>query len=84
LTRSERFEDEGEAGLLDRHLGRPSAKRVPADDEAEIECLYQTRYRGFAARHFHEHLVGDHLFRRSYSWSKLFLPWRTNTERAAI
>jgi transposase len=77
-----RFEDEGEAGLLDRHLGRPSAKRVPADDEAEIECLYQTRYRGFAARHFHEHLVGDHLFRRSYTWTKLFLQSKRLLEKA--
>ena len=45
-----RFEDEGEAGLSDRRLGRPSPKRVPLDDEAEIERLYQTRYKGFTAR----------------------------------
>jgi transposase len=68
-----RFEDEGEAGLLDRRLGRPSAKRVPADDEAEVERLYRTRYRGFTARHFHEYLVRDHLFRWGYTWTKLFL-----------
>jgi hypothetical protein len=35
-----RFEEDGEAGLLDRRLGRPSAKRVPVDDEAEVERLY--------------------------------------------
>src|SRR3954447_4185712 len=28
-----RYEDDGEAGLLDRRLGRPSSKRVPSDDE---------------------------------------------------
>ena len=55
-----RFEDDGEAGLLDRRLGRPSAKRVPVDDEAEIERLYRTRYQGFTAQHFHEHLVRSH------------------------
>src|ERR1019366_2425424 len=52
-----RFEDEGEPGLLDRRLGHPSAKRVPADDAAEVERLYRTRYRGFTAQHFHELLV---------------------------
>src|SRR5277367_1191322 len=68
-----RFEEEGERGLLDRRLGRPSGKRVPADDEAEIERLYRARYRGFTARHFHEYLVRDHLYRWSYTWTKLFL-----------
>jgi transposase len=77
-----RFEGEGEAGLLDRRLGRPSAKRVPADDEAEIERLYRTRYRGFTAQHFHEHLVRDHLFRWSYTWTKLFLQSKGLLEKA--
>src|SRR5674476_138239 len=30
----QRFEDEGESGLLDRRLGKASGKRVPADREA--------------------------------------------------
>ena len=77
-----RHEDEGEAGLLDRRLGRPSAKRVPLDDEAEIERLYRTRYRGFTARHFHEHLVRDHLFRWGYTWTKLFLQSKGLLEKA--
>src|SRR6202167_2041810 len=68
-----RHEEDGEAGLLDRRLCRPSPKRVPADDEAEIERLYRTRYRGFTARHFHDLLVRDRLFRWSYTWTKLFL-----------
>lgn len=37
-----RYEDEGEAGLLDRRLGGPSANRVPLDDQAEIERLRWT------------------------------------------
>ena len=57
----ERFEDEGEAALPDRRLGRPSPKRVPLDGEAEIARHCQIRYNGFAAWHFHEHLVRDHL-----------------------
>ena len=72
----DRFEEEGEDGLLDRRLGRPSSKRVPPDDEAEIERLYRTRYQGFNARHFHEHLLGEHQFRWGYTWTKLFLQSR--------
>lgn len=77
-----RYEEDGEAGLLDRRLGRPSPKRVPADDGKEIERLYRSRYRGFTARHFHEHLVGDHLCRWSYTWTKLFLQSKGLLERA--
>lgn len=77
-----RYEEEGAAGLVDRRLGRPSPKRVPVDDEREIERLYRTRYRGFTARHFHEHLVRDHLWRWSYTWTKLFLQSQGLLERA--
>jgi transposase len=77
-----RHEEDGEAGLLDRRLGRPSPKRVPMDDETEIERLYKTRYRGFTARHFHDLLVRDHLCRWSYTWTKLFLQSKGLLERA--
>ena len=60
-----RFEDEGEAGLLDRRLGKASGKRVPVDREHEVEALYRERYQGFTAKHFHEHLVKDHQFREA-------------------
>lgn len=62
-----RFDGEGQAGLLDRRLGRASPKRMPPDDEAEIERLYRTRYQGFTAVHFHEHLTPDHLHRWGYT-----------------
>jgi hypothetical protein len=52
-----RYEEEGEAGLLDRRIGKASGKRVPVDRCDEVEALYRTRYSGFTARHFHEHLV---------------------------
>jgi hypothetical protein len=38
--------------------------------------LYRTRYQGFTARHFHEHLVREHRFAWSYSWTKAFLQSR--------
>ena len=41
-----RYEEEGEAGLLDRRLGKASGKRVPVDREQEVETLYRQRYAG--------------------------------------
>jgi transposase len=77
-----RFEEGGEASLLDRRLGSVSPKRVPADSEQEIERLYRTRYKGFTAKHFHEYLVRDHQFTRGYTWTKAFLQSRHLLERA--
>ncbi len=69
----QRYEEEGDAGLLDRRLGKASGKRVPVDREAEVEALYRSRYSGFTAKHFHEHLVRDHQFGWGYTWTKTFL-----------
>jgi transposase len=77
-----RYDEDGEAGLLDRRLGKASGKRVPVDRCAEVEALYRTRYGGFTAKHFHEHLVKDHKFCWSYSWTKIFLQSRGLLERA--
>ena len=77
-----RFEDEGEAGLLDRRLGKASGKRVPIDREHEVEALYRERYQGFTAKHFHEHLWKDHQFAWSYTWTKTFLQSKGLLEKA--
>ena len=69
----QRFEDDGEAGLLDRRLGKASGKRVPVDRADEVEALYRERYLGFTAKHFHEHLVARHNFSWSYTWTKVQL-----------
>ena len=52
-----RYEEEGEAGLLDRRLGKASGRRVPSDRAEEVERLYRERYQGFTVKHFHEHLM---------------------------
>ena len=70
-----RYEEEGEAGLLDRRLGKASGRRVPADRAEEVERLYRERYQGFTVKHFHEHLVKDHGFGWGYTWLKLHLQW---------
>jgi transposase len=71
-----RYEEEGEAGLLDRRLGKASGKRVPIDRAEEVERLYRERYQGFTVKHFHEHLVKDHGFGWGYTWTKLHLQWK--------
>ena len=78
----QRFEDDGEAGLLDRRLGKASGKRVPIDREHEVEALYRERYQGFTAKHFHEHLVAKHNFAWSYTWTKTFLYSKGLLEKA--
>src|SRR3981189_79863 len=77
-----RFEDGGEAGLLDRRLGQASGRRVPTEQEQQIETLYRTRYSGFTAKHFHEHLVRDHGFSWGYTWTKVFLQSKGLVSRA--
>ena len=77
-----RFEDSGEAGLLDRRLGQASDRRVPAERQQQIETLYRTRHSGFTAKHFHEHLVREHTFSWGYTWPKVFLQSRGLLPRA--
>ena len=78
----QRFEDEGEAGLLDRRLGKASGGACLSIVSAEVETLYRTRYSGFTAKHFHEHLVQRHNFAWSYTWTKTFLHSKGLLERA--
>lgn len=77
-----RYEEEGEAGLLDRRLGKPSPKRVSAAEAEEIEQLYRERYLGFTAKHFHEHAVANHGLRWGYSWTKTYLQERGHLKKA--
>jgi transposase len=79
---SRRYEEEGEAGLLDRRLAKPSAKRVPPAKAQEIEELYRMRYQGFTAKHFHEHAVSDHGLRWGYTWTKTYLQERGHLKKA--
>jgi len=72
----DRYDEDGEAGLLDRRLGKASGKRVPSDRAEEVEALYRERYQGFTVKHFHEHLVRDHGFGWGYTWLKLHLQWK--------
>jgi len=66
----DRFEEEGEAGLRDRRLGKPSPKRVPRAERERMLALYREVYGGWNVKHFHEHLVRDHNFSWGYTWVK--------------
>jgi transposase len=71
-----RFEEAGEAGLMDRRLGRRSGRAVPEAEADEVARLYRERYAGFTVKHFHEHLRRSHSFRWGYTWTKAFLQSR--------
>jgi transposase len=65
-----RHEEEGLAGLVDKRLGRASARRVPVDQVTWMLGEYKTHYDGWNVKHFHEHLQRQHNFRWSYTWVK--------------
>src|SRR6476620_2101741 len=65
-----RYEEDGLEGLIDRRVGKPSPKQVPARDLRLMLDLYRDCYRGWNVKHFHEHLVRDHNFRWGYTWVK--------------
>ena len=69
----DRYDGEGAAGLLDRRLGKASARRVPVDQIDQVLSLYRERYGGFTAQHFHDKLRQHHGFPWGYTWTKLRL-----------
>jgi transposase len=64
-----RFSEEGEAGLVDRRIGKMSARRVPVDEAMRLIALFETQYFDFTVKHFHEKLVAQG-YARSYTWVK--------------
>lgn len=70
---TERFEEEGEAGLCDRRLGRPSPKRAPAEEIARMLGLFKDKYADFTVKHFHEQLRKRHSYKLGYTVTKVHL-----------
>jgi len=69
----DRYDADGLEGLLDRRLGKVSARRVPVDQIDQMLSLYRERYGGFSAQHFHDKLCQHHGFHWGYTWTKLRL-----------
>src|SRR5438445_9011746 len=78
----QRYEEEGPAGLLDKRLGKASAKRVPVDEIEWMLDEYRTEYSGWNVKHFHEHLQERHGFRWGYTWTKTQLHTAGLVERS--
>ena len=68
-----RYEEDGEDGLRDRRLGRPSPRRAPAAELSRMQILYQERYRDFTVKHFHEQLQQRHNYQLGYTVTRLAL-----------
>jgi transposase len=68
-----RYDEEGEEGLRDRRLGRPSPRRAPAAELSRMQLLYQERYRDFTVKHFHEQLQQRHDYKLGYTVTRLAL-----------
>jgi hypothetical protein len=48
-----RYEAEGESGLLDRRLEAGSNRSAPVDEVLALQEQYRSRYQGWNVRHFH-------------------------------
>lgn len=77
-----RYEEDGLEGLIDKRLGKASAKRVPVDEVGWLLEEYRTRHLGWNVKHFHEHLRERHSFRWGYTWVKTQLHTAGLVERA--
>ncbi len=69
----DRFEEEGDAGLADRRLGRPSQKRAPAIEIERMLGLFRDKYADFTVKHFHEQLRKRHDYKLGYTVTKVHL-----------
>ena len=78
----QRYDEEGVAGLVDKRLGRASAKRVPVDEVAWMLDQYRSHYIGWNVKHFHEQLQKRHGFNWGYTWTKTQLHTAGLVERA--
>jgi len=68
-----RHETDGEDGLADRRLGRPSPKRAPAEELERMLGLYRDKYADFTVKHFHEQMQKRHDYVLGYTVTKLAL-----------
>jgi transposase len=69
----DRFEEEGEAGLADRRLGRPSQRRAPTVEIERMLGLFRDKYADFTVKHFHEQMRKRHNYKLGYTVTKVHL-----------
>jgi transposase len=69
----DRFDEDGEAGLADRRVGRPSQKRAPAVEIERMLGLFRDKYADFTVKHFHEQMQKRHNDKLGYTVTKVHL-----------
>jgi transposase len=57
---AERFEAEGDDGLVDRRMDRRSPKRASEQELKRMLGLFRDKYADFTVKHFHEQLQKRH------------------------
>ena len=68
----DRYEAEGEAGLVDRR-GGPSPRRTPQEEVERMLGLYRDKYADFTIKHFHEQMTKRHNYTLGYTVTKVNL-----------
>ncbi len=68
-----RYEADGDDGLVDRRMGRPSARRAPRQELERMLGLFRDKYADFTVKHFHEQLRQRHNYMLGYTVTKLAL-----------
>jgi len=67
---ADRYEAEGDDGLADRRMGRPSSRRAPMIEIERMLGLYRDKYADFTVKHFHEQLAKRHGYLLGYTVTK--------------
>src|SRR3981189_3281804 len=70
---AERFEAEGDDGLVDLRMGRRSPRRAPEEELERMVGLFRDKYADFTVKHFHEQLQKRHGYVLGYTVTKLAL-----------
>jgi transposase len=70
---ADRYEAEGDEGLVDRRMGRRSPKRAPEEELERMLGLFRDKYADFTVKHFHEQLQKRHNYVLGYTVTKLAL-----------
>src|ERR1700739_1770363 len=70
---AERYEAEGDDGLIDRRMGRRSPRRAPEEELERMLGLFRDKYADFTVKHFHEQLQKRHGYVLGYTVTKLAL-----------
>jgi transposase len=67
---AERFEAEGDDGLVDRRMGQRSPRRAPEEELERMLGLFRDKYADFTVKHFHEQLQKRHGYVLGYTVTK--------------